>query len=141
MSLPALVGLAALGVPRVVAHDLGVGGDASSAVLAIGPFAVWLVVLVRLRRGSVIGTALALGGLYGLALAVTHQILWEEAFDGREPRLGDRLADLPDWAHAAITRGAGFASSIATGLAIGAVLGAVATVVRKRSNGRPVARR
>jgi hypothetical protein len=132
LSVPALLSLAMLGVPRGVAHDLDVGGDALSAVLAIGPLAVWLIVLIFLRRGSVFGTALALGGLYGVALALTHQVLWSEAFDGREPRLGDKLADLPDWAHAVITRGAGVASSVALGLVIGAVLGAVATLVRRR---------
>jgi len=141
VSAPALAGLAALGVPRVVVHDVDLGGDALTVVLAIGPLGAWLLMLIRLRRGSVMGTGLALGGLFGLALAVTHQVLWDEAFNGREPRLGGGLGDLPDWAHAAITRGAGFAASVAAGLATGAAVGAVAMIARKRDNGWSVVRR
>jgi len=125
-----LAGLAALGIPRVVAHDLAIGGPAVSALLALVPIAVWLAVLVRLRHGSVMGTALALGGVYGVALAAAHQLLWAEAFDGREPRLGGSLADLPDWAHAVITRAAAVAGGVAVGIGIGAALGALAALVR-----------
>jgi hypothetical protein len=131
LGLPAaaLVALAALGVPRVVVHDLDLAGPAVTWLLAIAPPAIWLVVVLAQRVPHPFTTLLVVGLLYGVMLAATHQLLWTEAFDGDPPRLGDRLSDAPDWVHTAVTRGGAVVSSVAVGALVGAAVGAVATAL------------
>lgn len=45
VSWPVIFLLAALGVPRVVAHDLGLVGPVGNALLVFTPVAVWLAVV------------------------------------------------------------------------------------------------
>ena len=131
LPLAAIVGLAALGVPRVVVHDLDVGGAATTWPLAIAPAVICLVVVVARRVPQPFITLLVVGALYGVMLAVTHQLLWTEAFGGDPPRLGDRLGDAPDWVHIAVTRGAAVLSSLAVGALAGAILGAVGAALNR----------
>jgi hypothetical protein len=130
LSVPAIVALAALAVPRAVAHDLDLLNGFGNAMLAIVPLLVWLGVALCGRIPNPFSTLLAVGLVYGLCLAITHQVLWTEAFDD-PPRLGDRLAGLPDEGHEAITRTAAVVSSVLTGAAMGAIVGLVATGLRK----------
>jgi hypothetical protein len=132
LPIMALVGLATLGVPRVVVHDLDLGGAAATWPLAIAPPVVWLVVVVARRVPQPFTTLLVIGALYGVMLAVTHQLLWTEAFDGNPPRLGDRFADAPDWVHTAVTRGVAILSSLATGALVGALVGAIGAALNRR---------
>lgn len=126
MSLAAVCGLAVLGVPRVVAHDLDLVGPATNAVLVFAPIAAWLAVVLWRRVPNPFLTLLVIGGIYGVLLALTHQVLWTQSFDGDPPRLGGNLTGvLPAAAEAAVTRGFAFASSLVTGLLVGAAVGAV----------------
>jgi hypothetical protein len=125
----ALVALAALGMPRVVAHDLDLAGPAVTWLLAIAPPVTWLAVVLARRVPQPFTTLLVIGLLYGAMLAATHQLLWSEAFDGDPPRLGDQLTGAPDWVHTTVTRGAAVLSSLAVGALVGAALGAIATAL------------
>ncbi len=127
LSPPALWGLAALGVPRVVAHDLDLVGPELNMVLVFAPPLVWLVVALARRVPSPLATLSVVGLAYGVLLAVTHQLLWTHAFDGGAPTLGGNLAGTlsPAWEQV-VVRGFACVSSLATGLAVGAVTGVVA---------------
>jgi hypothetical protein len=121
-----LVVLAALGVPRVVLHDLHVSdGFLVSGVLAVAPPILWVVVVRRRRARNPVWTCVATGGLFGLLLAVTHQLLWNEAFEDEAPRLGGNLADLGEGAQEAVLRVGAFLSSTVVGLVVGALCGLV----------------
>lgn len=126
LSLPAIAALAALAVPRVVVHDLDLGGPALTAVLALAPAAVWIAVALAARVPRPLLTLTVVGAVYGVLLAVTHQILWIEAFDGDPPRLGGNLVDAPDWVHDVVTRGGAVVSSLVTGTLVGVVTGLIA---------------
>lgn len=74
-----LLGVVALGVPRTVLADLGIIAPESSwiyYVLALGPFVAWLAVALFRRSGSPVVDHLVAGTLYGLSLAIVHEVLW-----------------------------------------------------------------
>lgn len=127
LSPPAVWGLAVLGVPRVVAHDLDLVGPELNTVLVFAPPLVWLVVVLARRVPSPLATLSVIGLAYGVLLAVTHQLLWSHAFDGDAPTLGGNLAGTlsPVWEQV-VVRGFACVSSLVTGLAVGAVTGVVA---------------
>ncbi len=131
LSGAALAALAVLGVPRVVLHDLELGGGAANALPALLVPVVWVAVVVRRAVPRPFAALVVVGLLYGAMLAVTHQILWAEAYDGDPPRLGDRLAEAPDWVHSVVTRAGAVLSSVGVGLSVGAVSGAVAAGIRR----------
>lgn len=135
----ALVALAALGLPRVVVHDLDLAGPAVTWVLALAPPIAWIAVVLARRVPQPFTTLVTIGVLYGVMLAVTHQLLWVEAHDGAPPRLGDRLAGAPDVVHAVVTRGGAIVSSLVVGAALGALTGALATGI-DRARARPAPR-
>jgi len=127
-----ILGLGALGVPRVVLHDLDVGAQPVYVALTIGPPVVWLAYLIRARPGRVTMSGLLIGCVYGVFLAVTHQVLWTEAFD-EPPKLGGNLeGELEPWLENLVLRGAAVLSSIGTGAAIGLVVGLLAAAVSDR---------
>ncbi|GAA4913267.1 hypothetical protein [Streptomonospora salina] len=133
-----VLGLAALGLPRVVAHDLGLVGPAANTALVFGPVLVWVAVAVlgRLRRPLV--ALLIVGAVYGVLLAAVHQVLWAQGFAGDPPQLGGELAGtLPPASEGALLRAAAVVSSVATGVGIGAVSGAVAWVLARLLPRRP----
>src|SRR5690625_3178980 len=126
MSPLAICALAALGLPRVIAHDLAPVSPAVNAVLVWVPLVLWLVVVLWRRVPNAFVTLLAVGIVYGVLLAVTHQILWVEAFDGDTPSLGGNLeGSLSPTVEAVVLRG----FSVVSGLVTGALVGAVAGVV------------
>lgn len=132
LGLPVAViwGLALLGVPRVVAHDLRLVGPAVNAVLVFLPIAVWAAVVLWKRVPNAFLTLLAVGAAYGVLLGVTHQILWGQSFDGDPPSLGGNLAGaLSPAMEALLVRTFALGSSLATGLGVGAAVGAVAWVL------------
>ncbi len=137
LGLPAaaVVGLAALGLPRVVLHDFGVltGGSVVAFLLAVLPLVAWVVVATRPRVRAPFLALVATGAVHGVLLAATHQLLWTRAFDGATPRLGDNLADLDPELQDVVLRGAAVFSGMHTGLALGVLTGAVAwAIVRRR---------
>lgn len=105
LPLVGLVGLAALGLPRVILHDLHVidEPDPLNWILAIAPVAVWVTVAVLKKVPNPFLTVFVIGAFYGVMLAVTHQLLWDVAFSGNPPALGSsgmatvvpRLASIP----------------------------------------------
>ena len=125
----ALVGLALLAAPRVVLHDLGVlrEGTFVNALFVFVPLVVWVVVVVRARVPNPFLTLLVVGALYGVVLAVGHQLLWDANFPDGTPG-----------ASAAVMRSATVVSSLFTGVLVGAVTGLVAwgigKLVRPRSS-------
>lgn len=100
-----LVGLASLALPRVILHDLHVldEPDPINWILALTPFAIWITVAVVKKVPNPFLTVLVIGALYGVMLVVTHQILWDVAYSGNPPALGNsgiatvipRLASIP----------------------------------------------
>ncbi|WP_199429742.1 hypothetical protein [Qaidamihabitans albus] len=126
MSPLGIFGLAALGVPRVIAHDLDLVGPVGNALLVFVPIAVWLTVALWKRVPNAFLTLLVVGVVYGLLLAVTHQVLWAEAFADDPPALGGNLTDvLAPSAEGIVLRVFAFFSSLVTGTVVGAVTGAV----------------
>ncbi|KAA1425077.1 hypothetical protein FE697_004130 [Mumia zhuanghuii] len=134
----AIVALAALALPRVVVHDLGVDvGALVNAVLALAPPAVWVVVVLRARVPSPVTTLVVVGAVYGIGLGIGHNLMWDSAFED-SPSLGGSLdGDLSDGTEEAVMRSATFASSLFTGAVVGLVAGLVASGLRRlgRSDG------
>lgn len=135
LSPAVIVGLALLGVPRVVAHDLGPVGGVTNAVLVFVPPAVWLGVVVWRQVPRPFLTVLVVGLVYGVLLGLTHQLLWPWAF-ATPPRLGGNLAGaLSPTAESAVLRLFAFGSSVLTGLGVGALVGLVgAAALRVRGS-------
>lgn len=138
LPVTAVVGLAALGLPRVVLHDLGVltGSSVAAFLLAVVPLAVWVVVATRPSVRAPFLALVATGTVHGALLAATHQLLWVRAFDGAAPRLGDNLSNLDPELQDVVLRGAAVFSGIHTGVALGALTGVIAwAIVRSRRRG------
>lgn len=112
-----IVALGLLAAPRVVLHDLDVinEGSAVNAVFVFVPLVVWVAVAVW-RASNPFLALLATGAVYGVCLAVGHNIFWE-APD----------TDLPVW----FLRVAMTVSSVFTGVAVGTVCGVVAWGLRR----------
>lgn len=121
LALPALIGLAALGLVRVVLHDLHAIDPHGPLtwLLAIGPVVVWIAVAVARRVPNPFLTVLVIGAIFGVMLVITHQMLWDVAFHGNPPAIGTgpgativpRIAAVP------------------SGLFVGALIGAVGGLV------------
>lgn len=130
--------LAALGVPRIVVHDLGVltSGPLYTA-LVLAPPLVWLAVVLARRVTAPFTTLLKVGLAYGLMLAVTHQILWAVSFGAGQPDLGGNLAGvLPEAVEAVVLRAVAVVSSVVTGLVVGVVTGLVAELAMRIAGAR-----
>lgn len=121
-SLPALLGLAALGVPRVILHDLHLitEGTLVNWLLAVAPVAIWIALAVYRKVPKPFLTVLVIGALFGVMLVLTHQLLWDTAFQGQPPSIGPDNSTL-------LPRLAAIVSGLTTGALIGAVGGLVAT--------------
>ena len=140
LPLLVLLGLALLGIPRVVLHDLDLlhEGTAVNLAFVVIPPLVWIAVVVWRRVDRPFTTLLLVGMLHGALLVLTHQLLWSASFDGSPPRLGGNLADLDPALQSVILRIASVPSGLATGALLGAVTGAAAWVLsRWRRGPRP----
>ncbi|GGM51032.1 hypothetical protein GCM10011608_39910 [Micromonospora sonchi] len=127
LPLLALFGLALLGLPRVVLHDLGLvhGRTFVNLLLVVLPPVVWVLVVLAKRVPNPFLTLLVVGLLYGVLLTLTHQLLWGFAFD-EPPTLGGNLSDLAPGAQTIIIRVFAAISSLFTGVIVGVVAGVVA---------------
>ncbi|WP_308796360.1 hypothetical protein [Agromyces silvae] len=121
-SILTLVGLAALGLPRVVLHDLHLvdQGNGLNWILALGPVVVWIAVAVLKRVPNPFLTVLVIGAIFGLMLVLTHQLLWDVAFQDDLPSIGGSAAAT------VIPRIAAVPSGLFTGTIIGAIGGLIA---------------
>ena len=134
LPVPIVVLLAALAVPRVVTHDLGVfpEGSLANSLLVFVPPAIWLAVVLGLRAPRPFLTLAAVGEAYGVMLAVGHQLLWMAAYDGDPPSLGGNLEGaLAPGLESAVLRASAFLSSVVTGTVVGALVGAVAWAIAR----------
>ncbi|MDG4825077.1 hypothetical protein O7635_24780 [Asanoa sp. WMMD1127] len=126
--------LAALAMPRVFVHDLGVSVSGPvQALLVFVPPAIWVAVAVLRQISAPVVTLLSIGGLYGVGLAVVHNIYWSSVFESRPPELGGNLAgQLAPGTEELIFRIATGASSLLTGLVVGLITGLVASVILRK---------
>lgn len=131
LSWAAIAGLAFLGVPRAVLHDLDLvqEGTLVNALLVAVPPLVWVVVALAARIHRPFATLVVIGLCYGLDVAIIHQSLWPLAFEGDPPRLGGNLADVEPATQEGVIRFFAVLSSIATGALVGAAAGAVAALL------------
>lgn len=127
LPLLAIIGLALLGAPRVVLHDLGLihEGTGLNMIFVTVPAVIWIVVVLWRRVRNPFLTMLSIGGAYGIILVLVHQILWNTAHGGSSPRLGGNLSDLDPAAQEIIVRAFSAGSGLLTGLVVGALLGLV----------------
>lgn len=118
----AILGLAALGLPRVILHDLHLTAPQSllTWILALAPVAAWILAAVLSRSPRPLLDLVLVGLAFGAMLALTHQILWEQAFAGAPPALGSGPAG------SIVPRIAAVFSGLTIGTAMGAVSGVVA---------------
>ncbi|OZM81314.1 hypothetical protein [Pseudonocardia sp. MH-G8] len=129
----ALVGLALLAAPRVVLHDLDViqEGTFPNALFVFVPPVAWIAVVVLRRVPNPFLTLLVIGAIYGVLLALGHQLLWDVSFPDGTPRLGGNLADVPAATSAVVVRSFAAVGSVFTGVLVGAVSGLVAWGISK----------
>lgn len=129
LSLPIIVGLAALALPRAIAHDLKLIDETHliSAFLVYIPLATWVVVALWKKVPKPFLTLCAIGLAFGIMLAITHQLAWASFWDGTVPQLdGNAQGKLSPATEEVVLRIATFISSIITGLIMGAAAGAIA---------------
>ena len=132
LPIPLIVLLAALAVPRVVTHDLGVfpEGSFANSLLVFAPLLIWLAVVLHRRVPRPFITLTVVGLAYGVMLAVGHQLLWAAAWDEGRPSLGGNLGGvLAPGLEAVILRAFAFVSSLLTGTGVGARVGLVAWTI------------
>jgi len=141
LPLAVIMGLTALAVPRIIAHDLGLvePGSLANTALAVLPLVIWVVVAMLWSRRPLVSLFVA-GGLLGVALALIHNLSWGAVFGDDPPSLGGALEGvLAPGLEEAVLRGAGTISSLATGLATGVICGLIAwglQAVLRASGGR-----
>ena len=132
-SWPALVGLAALAAPRVVLHDLGVieEGTFVNGLFVFVPPACWIAAVLWKRPPRPFATVVVIGAIYGVFLALGHQLLWDAASGGSAPALGGNRAVLNPSVQEGFIRAAAFVASLVTGTVVGVVTGAVALLLHR----------
>lgn len=129
-----VLGLAALAVPRVVAHDLRLAppNGLINALLVFVPPLIWIAVVLWRRPPYPFLTLLLIGFCYGVMLAIGHQLMWAEAFGDNPPQLGGTIAGQLDPAvENLVLRGFAFVSSVATGTIVGAIVGLIGAILAR----------
>ena len=130
---PVLVGLAALAAPRVVLHDLGIVEEGSfvNGLLVFVPPALWIAAVLWRRPARPFRTLAVIGTIYGVFLAVGHQLLWTISFGGDAPVLGGALTGIDPATGEALLRTAAVLTSLVTGTLVGVIAGAVALLLTR----------
>ncbi|GAA1485532.1 hypothetical protein [Brachybacterium fresconis] len=131
LTIPAILGLALLAVPRVVLHDLSIiqSGTWVNSLFVFVPLIVWIVVVIAARVPRPFLTLLVVGICYGVLLATVHQVFWGASFPDGPPSLGGNLSQIDPALQAVFFRGATAISSLFTGTVIGVLTGLVAELV------------
>ena len=132
-SWPVLVALAALAAPRIVLHDLGVieEGSVVNGLFVFIPPACWIAAVLWKRPPRPFATVVVIGAIYGVFLAISHQLLWDAAFGGNTPTLGGNLAGIDPGTQEIAVRVASVLSSLVTGTLVGVVAAAVALLLSR----------
>lgn len=132
----AMVGLALLGIPRALFHDLAPLGPVLNGILVVGPVIVWIIVVLVRRVDQPFACVLLIGCLYGVLLGVVHEATWTTVWGDDPPSLGGNLQGvLPRAAETAVQRGFAFVSSVVTGVVVGAIGGGVAALLMRLRGG------
>lgn len=142
LSAATVLGLALLGAPRVVLHDLHAIDDlpAVTAVLAVAPPAIWILVARARRLSRPLRDLVKVGALFGVILATIHQLLWDRAYEDGPPRLGGELAGrLSSETEETIFRVYASISSVLVGVVLGVITGMIArwAIDRQGASGAP----
>jgi hypothetical protein len=118
--IPLAIGLGLLAAPRAVLHDLDLVHERTwlNALLVFVPLLIWVVVAV-VRATGPFRLLLGAGAVYGVCLAVIHNLLWNGEASVPEP----------------LARVAMTLSSLTTGLLVGALCGGVAWLITRRPAG------
>lgn len=132
LSFLSILLLAMLGVPRIIGHDLGWldEGTFMNSLFVFIPVIIWVAVAVLKQHVHPFRSMFALGVVFGVILALTHQILWTKTFP-IAPELGGNLTEAPGYIRVFVPRIAAVFSSVITGTLMGVVLGIVAFILRK----------
>ncbi|WP_052747347.1 hypothetical protein [Salinicoccus sediminis] len=127
-----IIFLALLAVPRVVLHDLGwlTEGTFINSLFVFVPVLIWVAMAVWCEDAHPFRMLLAAGIVFGIMLALVHQIFWTVYFPD-VLKLGGNLAGAPDYISIIVTRTAAVVSSLVTGTMMGVLLGGVAFIIRK----------
>lgn len=128
LPLITIIGLALLGAPRVVLHDLGLisEGTLLNALFVFVPPVIWIAVALWRRVPTPFLTLVMVGVFYGVFLALGHQILWGASFGDNPPQLSGNLTDLAPGIQSVIVRSFAALSSVFTGVVVGAITGLIA---------------
>ncbi len=144
MPWPLMLVLVVIGLPRTVLADLDIVAPESSVlyyVLALAPFAVWLIVAVLRRTRKPVMDFMVLGVLYGLSLFVVHQWLWDAP--GAQHSIPQSAIDFAEQYDPAIrelilrlyTAAISLAIGVGTGL-VGAIVAVISRRLRQRRHAR-----
>ena len=146
MSTWLMLALVSLALPRTILEDLDVVAPERSwlyFVLALTPFAVWLAVAILRETSRPLMDYVVLGVLYGLSLALVHQLLWDAGASlGQQPPAAavsfaaDFDPSVRELAVRAYTVGISMVIGIGTGIALG-VVAMVGRAVRSRQRRTP----
>ncbi|MGF1470361.1 MAG: hypothetical protein ACFB50_01310 [Rubrobacteraceae bacterium] len=134
LSAPAIVLLAALAAIRVPLHDLGLvrEGSAVTWLLVFVPLAIWVAVVLWQRVANPILTLTVVGVVYGVMLAIIHQVFWGAVFGSNLPALSGNLEGvLKPGLESVFFRISAFLSSIFTGTLLGTIVGVVAWAIER----------
>jgi hypothetical protein len=134
LSIAAIIFLAALAIPRVFVHDLHLASFDSLLykTLAVGPLVVWLIVAIARKSKKPFYDFLLVGLVFGLLLALAHQINWDASWGNNTPHIGGNLAGkFSPLAEGLTLRTAAIISSVMTGLVFGSAFGLVALIGSK----------
>jgi hypothetical protein len=135
-----IVLLALLGAPRAIGHDQDLikEGTLINTLFVFVPFIIWLAVVLIKKVPRPFLTLFIIGAIYGIFLAVVHQINWNGFWGDNPPVLGGNLeGKLSPDIESLVLRMFSFLSSFVSGLVTGAILGIVATALQKITKSTP----
>lgn len=132
MRIIEIIFLVLLGIPRIILHDLSLieKGTFINLLLVFVPILVWIVYILFRNDKAPVLSIFILCLLYGVILAVTHQLLWTHSFPGYI-QLGGNLSGLSGGLSTFIARSFAFISSLMTGALIGLILSVITWALSK----------
>lgn len=129
-----LLALSLLGLPRIIFHDLSIirEGTFINSLFVFIPAVIWILYLIIRGVPRPFTAMLLLCLIYGVVLAITHQLMWSGVFPNGIA-LGGNLSHL-NGLSAIIPRIFAFFSSLATGAVLGVILGSVTWIISQILN-------
>lgn len=129
-----LLALSLLGLPRIIFHDLSIikEGTFINGLFVFIPAVIWILYLIMRGVSRPFTAMLLLCLVYGVVLAITHQLMWSGVFPNGIA-LGGNLSHLSGFS-TIIPRTFAFFSSLATGAVLGVILGSVTWIISQTLN-------